>query len=911
MTVRNLDHVLKPASIALIGASRKPRSIGQVVARNLFTAGFDGPIMPVNPHERSIEGVLTYPDIASLPVTPDLAVIATPPHTVPALIDELGRRGTKAAVVITAGFGEGGAAAHVQGKELEQRLLDAAKPHLLRVVGPNCLGVVVPGRGINASFCHVAPKPGDIAFLAQSGAVLTSVVDWAAARGIGFSHLVSLGDMADVDFGDLLDYLAQEAGVRAILLYVEAIKHARKFMSAARTAARAKPVIVIKAGRSEEAARAAASHTGALAGSDAVYDAAFRRAGMLRVDDLDELFDAVETLASGVQIRGDRLAILTNGGGIGVLATDTLVEQGGRLAQLDPATIETLDTALPPTWSHGNPVDIIGDAPGKRYADALKALMADPNADAVLALNCPTAVADPTDAARAVVEAFEAVPRSQRKPLLTSWLGEHAAAEARRHFARHHVPTHETPNKAVRAFMHLVHYRRNQELLMETPPSVSGEFETDMAAVRAVLQPALDEGRAWLSEDEAKIVLKAYGVPVVETVRATGIEAAAEAAARIGGAVALKILSPDITHKSDVGGVALHLMGADAVRTEAAAMLERVRAIKPDARITGFTVQEMAQKPDAHELIVGMVEDILFGPVLLFGQGGTAVEVLQDRALGLPPLNMNLARSMIGETRVSRLLMGYRSRPPARIDDIACTLIRISQLVSDFPEIAELDINPLFADHEGVLALDARIRVARPQLPGSARLAIRPYPKRLEKPIRLQDGTDLFLRPIRPEDEPLIHDMFARLTPEDIRLRFFAPMKRLSHPAAARLTQIDYDREMALVAVKRGGGRDGADEILGVVRITADPDNTKAEYAVLVRSDMKGRGLGYLLMREILDYARNRGIGTVFGQVLRENVNMLRMAGELGFHRHDDPQDPGLVEVEIDLARMPAWTAAQ
>jgi acetyltransferase len=904
MTVRNLDSVLRPSSIALIGASRRERSIGRVVARNLFNAGFDGPIMPVNPKERSIEGVLCYPDVASLPVTPDFAVIATPPDTVAGLIDALGRRGARGAVVITAGFGEGGEA---EGKARAQELLDAARPHLLRVVGPNCLGVMVPGRGVNASFVHVAPKAGDIAFLAQSGAVLTSVVDWAAARGIGFSHLVSLGDMADVDFGDLLDYLAADPQVRAILLYVEAVTHARKFMSAARAAARAKPVIVIKAGRTEEAAKAASSHTGALAGSDAVYDAAFRRAGMLRVDDLDELFEAVETLASGVRIQGDRLAILTNGGGIGVLATDTLVEEGGRLARLSPETVERLHGVLPPTWSKGNPVDIIGDAPGERYAHSLRILLEDPGADAVLVLNCPTAVADSADAARAVVDAMKAVPSYARKPILTSWLGEGAAAEARRMFGAERIPTHETPGKAVRAFMHLVRYRRNQEMLMETPPSASGEFPADQDAVRRLVDAALAEDREWLSEDEAKSVLAAYGVPTVRTVRAAGPDEAAAAAERLGGPVALKILSPDITHKSDVGGVALHLVGADQVREAAERMRERVAAIKPEARLEGFTVQEMAQKPDAHELIVGMAEDELFGPVILFGQGGTAVEVLKDKALGLPPLNANLAREMISRTRVSKLLEGYRSRPAAKVEEIARTLIRVSQLVADVPEIAELDVNPLFADHEGVLALDARIRVAPARLPTTRRLAIRPYPKRLEQEVRLSDGTELLLRPIRPEDEPLIHAMFARLTPEDIRLRFFAPMKALSHQAAARMTQIDYDREMALVAVERGA--DGAPEIMGVVRISADPDNVRAEYAVLVRSDFKGHGLGWRLMNEILRYARERGLRVVHGQVLRENTTMLRICRELGFVRRDDPDDPGVVEVEIDLERFPADAA--
>ncbi|WP_044559661.1 acetate--CoA ligase family protein, partial [Azospirillum sp. B4] len=762
MTIRNLHHLFKPSSIALIGASRRPHTVGAVVARNLFGGSFDGPIMPVNPQERSIEGVLTYPDVASLPVVPDLAVICTPPSTVPDLIRQLGERGTKAAVVITAGFGELGEA----GRALQQQVLDAAKPHLLRVVGPNCLGVMVPGNGLNASFVHVPPLKGDIALLAQSGAVVTSVVDWATPRGIGFFPLVSLGGMADVDFRDLLDFMAQDGHTRAILLYVEAIAHARKFMSAARAASRSKPVIVIKAGRSDEAARAASSHTGSLAGLDAIYDTAFRRAGMLRVGELSELFDAVETLATGVQIKGDRLAILTNGGGMGVLATDSLIEQGGRLAQLSPEGIAKLDAVLPPTWSHGNPIDIIGDANGKRYADALSILLEEKGCDAILVMNCPTAVADSVEAARAVIDAL----RGKRFPVLANWLGEGAAAEARRLFAANRIPSYQTPDEAIRAFMHLVRYRRNQDELMEVPSTVPDQFVYDGVAARVPIDEALAEGRPWLSEYEAKQVLRAYGIPVVETVTAATPEEAEIAARRLavhspgrgpGGRLALKILSPDITHKSDLGGVVLNL-APDEVRLEAEAMLARIRAAVPGIRIEGFTVQQMAHMPDAVELIVGMTDDPLFGPVLLFGQGGTEVEVVQDKALALPPLNMNLARDMMARTRVHKLLQGYRHRPPADLTAIALTLNKVSQLVIDFPEIQELDINPLYAGAGGVMALDARIRVAPPPAPGAVRMAIRAYPKRLEQHVTIHDGRDFLIRPIRPEDEPLIHDMIAR-----------------------------------------------------------------------------------------------------------------------------------------------------
>ncbi|HYG85307.1 MAG TPA: bifunctional acetate--CoA ligase family protein/GNAT family N-acetyltransferase [Azospirillum sp.] len=893
MTVRNLDRMLKPSSIALIGASRKTGSVGAVMARNLFNAGFDGPIMPISPLERAVEGVLTYKRVADLPITPDLAVVCNPADQVPGIIQQLGEKGTKAAIIISGGFS----------KEQMQKIYDAASPYLMRLLGPNSLGAMVPGRGLNASFAPVTPHKGDIALVAQSSMVVTSIIDWATARNIGFSHLISLGDKADVDFGDLLDYLAADGSVRAILLYIESISQARKFMSAARSAARQKPVIVIKAGRSEEAIQAATSHTGALAVSDAVYDAAFRRAGLLRVDELDELFASVNTLASGVpMIGGDRLVILTNGGGMGVMATDSVITAGGRLAVLSPETLEKLDAALGPSSTpRGNPLRIGADAPAKRYADALDVLLNDSGNDAVLVLNCPNAITDSTAVAKAVVETMHKVP-GRRHPVLTSWLGDSSAVEARRLFAANRIPTYDTPSHAVKAFMHLVEYRKNQELLMETPPSVPEDFTPDGITVGKIIARAIAEKRDWLTEYEAKRVLAAYGIPVVDTRCAETPEEAARCAEAIGGPVALKILSPDISHKSDVGGVALHLLDGSEVRAEAEAMLARVRGAAPDARIEGFTVQEMAVRPDAYELIVGMTEDELFGPVLLFGEGGIGVEVVEDYALALPPLNMRLATELMGRTRIWRRLKGYRSMKAVDIDAVALTLNKVSQLIVDFPEIAELDVNPLLADHEGVLALDASIKVAVPSQPGAKRLVIRPYPKSLEDHVRIKDGREFFVRPILPEDEPLVHHMIANQTPEDLRLRFFAPLKRLSHQAAARLTQIDYDREMGLIAV----GPDpetGQTIMYGVVRITADPDNVRAEYAVMVRSDMKGQGLGYQLMRKILDYARLRGIKEVYGEVLRENTNMLGMCRALGFVRKENLDEPGVVEVKIDLEK--------
>lgn len=897
MTIRNLAFLFNPASVALVGASQRPGSIGAVLSKNLVQGGFKGDIFPVTPKYKEIEGLAAYPDLDSLPKTPDLAVVATPPDTVPGIIRQLGTLGTRSAVVITAGFGEGGSE---KGKHLCAEILEAARPHLLRIVGPNCLGIMVPGAGLNASFGHVAPLKGDMAFVAQSGAIQTSVLDWATARGIGFSHFVSIGNMSDVDFGDMLDYLAADSRARSILLYIESITHARKFMSAARAAARLKPVVVVKAGRHKASARAAASHTGALAGSDEVYEAAFRRAGMLRVMDMQALFNAVETLAMARRFDGDGLAVLTNGGGMGVMATDILIDKKGRLAELSPETMDRLDKQLPPTWSHGNPVDIIGDAPPERYAGSLQTLLEDKGVNAVLILNCPTAVASSTDAAHAVVDSLkESGPKYTGKGIFTCWLGEQTASEARRLFCENRIPTYETPSDAVRGFMQMVRYRRSQESLMETPPSMPETFEPDTDKVQAIVEKALQQKHQWLTEIEAKSVLAAYRIPVVPTYEAAGPDEAAKAAGRIDGFAALKILSPDITHKSDAGGVALNLSSPEAVAKTAEAMKAQIAEKLPDARLTGFTVQPMVNRPHAVELIVGVNDDVQFGPVILFGQGGTAVEIIRDRAVALPPLNMHLAREVMERTRVYRLLQGYRGRPAANPDSIAWTLVKISQLISDVAEIAELDINPLLADDQGVLALDARIRVARPHLPAGQRMAIRHYPKELEERITLPDGQNMLIRPIRPEDEPALQKLFASLSIEEIRLRFLHAMRSLSHKMAARLTQIDYDREMALVLCDPDAA--SAPDLYGIVRLAADPDNERAEYAILIRHDLTGLGLGPMLMRRIINYAKNKGIGELYGEVLPDNRPMLRLCEAFGFKRRRDPDDPELVLVSLPL----------
>jgi acetyltransferase len=886
MTIRNLDAVFHPRSVAVVGASERPGSIGRIVLENLVNAGFSGEIFAVNLQHASVLERPAYANVAALPRVPDFAVIATRADTVPKLVGELAERGTRAAVVIAAGLG----AETVAGAEL-RAVLTAERGRVFRVVGPNTLGVLVPAIGLNASFAHLAPAAGGMAFVAQSGAIVTSVLDWATARGIGFSHLVALGDMLDVDFGDMLDYLANDAATRAILLYMEAVTQPRKFMSAARAAARTKPVVVVKGGRHAAGAAAAASHTGRLAGSDAEYTAAFRRAGMLRVASLDELFDAVETLAVGRPPRGPRLAIVTNGGGLGVLAVDALVDRGGNLAALDPATLARLDAVLPSNWSRGNPVDIVGDASPERFAAALDIVLADPACDAVLVLHCPTAVSAGLDAARAVADVSRRHPAAA---LFTSWIGEQTARAARAALVAAHVPTYETPEQAIRGFMHHVEYRRNQELLLETPPS-QPELVADEAAARAAFAAADAAGREWLTAIETQAVLAAYGIGTVRAVAAATPREAGLAAERLGGGVVLKVVSRDIVHKSDVGGVALALNGRAEVERAAEAMLARVRAAQPGATVDGFTVEPMLAVRSSLELIVGAASRGDFGPMLLFGEGGAAVEVVADTALELPPLNLKLAQRMLERTRVFRKMRGFRNVPAVDVDAVALVLMRVSQLVVDWPRIAEIEINPLLASASGCVALDARLRLAA----GEASLAIRPYPRELEQDVTIAGGRKLKLRPIRPEDEPALLRGFSRLTEDEVRARFFVPMKTLPHVTAARFTQIDYDREMAFVLAEHGAA--GNAEVHAVVRLAADPDHLRAEFAIVVEHELTGLGLGGLLMRRVIDYARSRGIGELFGDVLQDNVVMLALCRSLGFSER--PTQDHVVRVTLPLTR--------
>ena len=891
MSVRHLDLLLAPRSVAVIGASGRPASVGATVWRNLQGAQlesphFDGPIWPVNPKHKTLDGHTVYARVADLPAAPDLAVICTPPETVPGLIGQLGKLGTRAAIVLTAGLGA----------ELRTAALNAARPHLLRILGPNCLGLLSPRIGLNASFAHTGALPGDMAFVSQSGALVTAILDWARPRKIGFSHMVSLGEHADVDFGDLLDHLASDPHTRSILLYVESIESSRKFMSAARAAARNKPVVVVKAGRGRAGAAAAASHTGALAGSDLVYDAAIRRAGMLRVDTLDDLFVAAETLSRFGHNHDESLTIMTNGGGAGVMAADAAELAGVTLSPLSEQVQARLDAVLPGNWSRRNPVDIIGDAPAQRYVDTLTALLADPSAGALLFIHAPTAIVPSSDIATACVP----LVRDAQGRVMACWLGDEAVAPARRIFEDAGIAGYATPEVAVRAFQMLGTYRRNQALLLEVP-SAQVAAVPELGVAQAIVSNALRAGREMLDEREAKALLSAYGIPVVETVATEPSAAAAvSAAVRLGYPVALKILSPDITHKSDAKGVRLDLRNAGELSAAADEMLAHIRRTLPDARLEGFTVQPMASRPGAQELIVGASVDAVFGPVILFGHGGTAVEVIGDRALALPPLNRVLARDLVSRTRVSKLLAGFRDRAPADLDAVCDVLIAVSQMLADLPEIAELDINPLWADAHGVIALDARVRLSRTPVGGAARFAITPYPQALAETLDWQ-GRPLVVRPIRPEDAEQHSAFVTKLHPSDLRLRFFSARRELSRSELARLTQIDYDREMAFIAT-RDDGR-GQMETLGVARAAADPDNIEAELGVIVRSDLKGQGLGHLLLGKLIDHLKQRGTQRLVALVMHENSAMLDLALAHGFVQEPESPEPGVDKLVLELQR--------
>jgi acetyltransferase len=899
MSTYRLEKLFAPRSVALIGASPREGSVGRTILRNLREGGFAGKLYLVNPRYLEIDGFPCIGSVEELPEAVDLAIVTAPPTSVPEIIEAAGRKGVATAAIVTAGFGSGPGS-------LAERITLSARRTGLRLLGPNCFGIMIPSVHLNASFAARMAGPGDLALLSQSAAIGAGLVEWAAARSIGFSAVVALGDKVDIDFSDCLDFFALDRGTRAILLYIESIGNARKFMSAARAASRTKPVVVIKSGRHPAHVQARATHIGALAGADSVYDAAFRRAGLLRVLDLDQLFAAAETLSRQKPFDGNRLAILTNGGGLGLLAADRLLDLGGTLAGISDETMRRLDAVLPPTWSRSNPVDIVGDADDVRYGAALEALLTDPENDGILVLNVPTALAGASAAAEEVVKVVERdrAARLRRKPVFSVWFQEdELSCQA---FERARIPHFGNEADAVRGFMQLVRYREAQTELMETPDSLPQDFVPDTIAARQIVDKAVGEGRQWLNPIEAEALLRAYAIPSAPVTLACNPDdaiAAAEPVLSEGGTVAVKILSPDIVHKSNIGGVELDLTSTQAVRRATEEILDRARRMRPTARIDGVTVQPMVRRPRARELIAGIADDPTFGPVIVFGRGGTAVEVINDKALALPPLDLKLASDLIARTRVSRILKAYRDVPAADERAVALVLVKLAQLAADLPEIRELDINPLLADRDGIIAVDARVSIAPCEAArkgsGHPRFAVRPYPTEWERKITTRFGRAIFVRPVRPEDEALFHEFFQHVTEEDLRLRFFAPVRDFSHAFLARLTQLDYARAIAFVAIDPENGK-----MMGAVRLHADANQEKGEYAILLRSDLKGIGLGWELMRLMIEWALAEGLQEVEGQVLRENRTMLEMCKSLGFECRADPADPDIRLVTLSLAKL-------
>lgn len=885
ITRRDLDVFFKPKSVAVIGATEREGHVGRSVLWNLISSPFGGTVYPVNSKRTSVLGIRAYPDVASLPEVPELAVVVTPAATVPGVIEECARVGVQGAVVISAGFRESGP----QGLELEQQILAAARPAKMRIIGPNCLGVMCPVTGLNATFAQTVARPGTVAFVSQSGALCTAILDWSLREQIGFSAFISAGSMLDVGWGNLIDYLGDDPNTRSIVVYMESIGNARSFLSAAREVALNKPIIVIKAGRTEQAAKAAASHTGSLTGSDDVLEAAFRRVGVLRVNSIADIFYMTEVLANQPRPKGPKLAIVTNAGGPGVIATDALLLLGGELAELSTATNEALDKVLPPHWSHNNPVDIIGDAGPERFEQAVEIVSADPSVDGLLVIMTPQGMTNPT----LIAEKLQRFAKLDSKPILASWMGGEEAAQGEAVLNRAGIPTFPFPDTAVRAFQYMWKYSYNLRGLYETPVLTSSDTIDPEAAAR-LIEGARSAGRTLLTEFESKQVLQTYGIPVVETRLAATVDEAVQAAQQVGFPVVLKLNSSTITHKTDVGGVKLDLQNEAAVREAFQAIRASVSEKAGAQHFAGVSVQPMISL-EGYELILGSSIDAQFGPVMLFGAGGQLVEVFHDHALSLPPLNTTLARRFMEQTKIFQALEGVRGRKPVNLLALEDLLVRFSRLVTEQRWIRETDINPLFASPDRLIAMDARVVVYDKETRASdlPRLAIRPYPSRYEKKMTLQDGTEITIRPIRPEDEPLLVKFHYTLSERSVYLRYFHWMKleqRTEHERLTRMCFIDYDRQMAFVA-ERNDELCGQREIVAVGRLVKSHTADEAELAVIVSDQFQKHGLGTALVRQLVDFARDEKLNRVTAMVLFENRPMQKIFERAGF-RLEQSRDP-------------------
>ena len=889
MSQHYLAPLFSPKSVAVFGAGERPASVGAIVFQNMLEGGFKGDLYAINPKHESVQGQPAYPTLKEIGAPVDLAVITTPAHTVPGIIEQCGEEGVKAVVIISAGFREVGET----GLKLERAVLENARRYGIRFLGPNCLGIMRPGFGLNATFNNGGARGGSLALVSQSGALCTAVLDWAQSNDVGFSSVVSMGISADVKFGDVLDYLESDPKTDSILLYIEGVQNARGFMSALRAVARIKPVIAMKVGRHESGSKAAMSHTGALVGSDDAFDAALKRAGVVRVETFGQLFATARTLASRYKkAYGSRLAIVTNGGGPGVMAADRAADLGIQLAELDKTGLEQLDTLLPPTWSHGNPVDVIGDATPERYRDAVDVCLRAANVDGVLVILTPQAMTEPTAVAQAIVELAE----GSHKPILTCWMGHKQVEAGRELFVDARIPDFRTPEAAVEAFSYMAVYHRNQQLLVQTPASLGHHEEPDAEGPHIIIESVLAERRRVLTEIESKALLGAFHIPTAVTAIAHSPNEALVLAECLGFPVAMKIHSPDITHKSDVGGVRLNLHNAQAIRAAYKEIIADARRLRPEARIEGVTVGKMNTSPNGRELMVGMIRDPVFGPVITLGAGGTAVEVIGDRAVALPPLNRYLARTLIRGMRAGKLLGQFRRMPPVDMDALENVLLRVSEIVCELPWLQEMDINPLIVDEHGAVAVDARV-VVDYYTPGPdryAHMAIHPYPSHLVTHWQLPDGTDITIRPIRPEDAKIEDDFVRNLSDQAKYFRFMQALHELTPTMLIRFTQIDYDREMAFIAVVE---QDGVEVELGVARYAINPDGYTCEFAIVVDDDWQHRGFGHKLMQSLMDAARARGLKQMVGEVLSNNVNMLKLVRKLGFETKVSEEDRGIVGV--------------
>ncbi len=892
MSIHNLDKIFKPNSVAVIGASKKEGTMGFFLLKSLLNSGYEGKVFPVNPKYKSIKRVKTYPSILDIKQPIDLAVIATPMAKVPPLIKECVESGVGGAIVISAGGKEIGD----KGKQLEAEIKNEASKSELRIIGPNCMGIACAESKLNGSFTGIMPLEGKLAFVSQSGAICSSILDFSLKQSIGFRYFVSIGSMLDVDFGDMVNYLGNDPDVSSIVLYIESLTNIRKFMSAARAVSRIKPVVVLKAGKSNAGARAASSHTGAMAGEDTVYNAAFKRAGIVRVSTIEELFDCAELMAKQPIPSGSNLAIVTNGGGPGVMATDALSEYGLEPVQLSQETLQKLDAFLPPYWSRGNPIDILGDASPERWQKTIEVCVSAPEINALVIIFVPQTLSSAVTIANAIGKLLH---EKHHPPIFAVWMGGENVEKGRNILNDIGIPTYETPERAISAIVYMFSYAHNQELLQEIPPKLPRSLEYDYQAAKSLVEKAAEKDSTLLTEIESKDLLSAYGIPVNQTEVAVSAEDAVALANKIGYPVAMKVHSRDIIHKSDAFAVKLNLRREKDVREAFSKIMTSAHAYDSRAEIMGVTVQPMLRRPD-YELIFGSKLDKDFGPVILFGMGGIMTEILKDQAIALPPLNRLLARRLIESTHVFEILKGYRNRPAVNLDVLEEILIRLSQLVTDFPEIAELDINPMLFVEDRAVAVDARIMIRQTLISSPHHLVISPYPNEYEKTVTTKGGLELFIRPIRPEDAPLMVDLFQILSPQTIYYRFFRPLKAMTHEMLVQMTQIDYDLDIALVAVDRSKENE---RILGVARIMAKPGGISPEFAVLVGDPWQGMGVGETLMEQLLSIAKKRGLESIEGLVLGVNRNMLALARKLGFELTRVPGGSEY-EAKIDLSKM-------